>query len=196
MAVERARDLAAARWLTQSGVPEELLVSAGPGGYEAYARLRLIPDPDRPDQLESEAVAGTGGLSDIGKMRRALLSLATFTSTPESVYFGVWDGYSDVRLPPALSRGPLLKLASREYAVLHGRLEDIGGWERLLGTESDLPPALVWPEDRRWCVVCDVDAHWAGIAATREAVDRLRADDGLDVVVWRPEDVRGLRTYL
>jgi hypothetical protein len=159
------------------------LITFGPAGYPAYARLRFVPDPDRPGQAEADAGVPGDHPPDIAQARRALHRLAGFTSTPDDCFFLVWEGYSDIALPP----GPVAELPHRRYAVFRGAVAGVDGWEDELGGGQPVaPPAFVWPADRRWCFVSDVDPHWAGIGAARAAVDALVADPGLDVVPARP----------
>ena len=49
-----------------------------------------------------------------------------------------------------------------------------------------VPPAFVWPADHAWIFVSDVDPHWAGIGASRAAIEELIDDPVLDVVAADP----------
>jgi hypothetical protein len=181
-------DTSPADWLARSGTPWGRLITFGPAGFEAYARLRFIPDPVRRGQREGEAGIGADHPSDFARARRAVHLLAPFTGTPEDCFFSLWDGYSDVVLPSAVG-SPLVRLPHRSYVLLRGSLADIDDWERTLGPHPPYPPpAFVWPADHGWCFACDVDPHWAGIGAGRAAVDALLGDPGLDVVPARPEE--------
>lgn len=182
-------DLTAAGWLVRSDTPAGQLITCGPASFEAFARLRFIPDPSGPGQAEADVEVPDGHPSDIAQARRALHLLARFTATPQECYFCLWDGYSDAPLPPEARRGPLVELPHRRYALLRGSLSDIDAWETDLGGGQPIPPpAFVWPADRRWCFTSDVDPHWAGIGAERAAVDALVGDPLLDVVPARPAD--------
>ena len=186
MRLRFCRELGAAEWITRSATPFPQLVTFGPAGFEAYARLRFIPDPDRPGQAEADAVVPDDHPSDLAQASRALHRLAAFTSTPEDCYFCVWDGYSDIPLPPGL---PLIDLPHRSYALLRGPLDAVDAWADELGGGLPVaPPAYAWPADRRWCLTSDVDPHWAGIGAQRAAVEALLADPELDVVPARPDE--------
>ncbi|MEV8503733.1 hypothetical protein AB0368_02755 [Actinoplanes sp. NPDC051475] len=179
-------DTSAADWLVRSGTPAMRLITFGPAVFEAFARLRFIPDPTVPGQDETDVEMPDDHPSDITQTRRALHLLAGFTSTPQECYFCVWEGYSDIPLPP---HGPLVEIPHRRYALLRGALHDIDAWETDLGGGHPIaPPAFVWPADRRWCLAADVDPHWAGIGAERAAVDALVADPQLDVVPAQPAD--------
>jgi hypothetical protein len=182
-------DTAPADWLVRSGAPGLRLITFGPAGFEAYARLRYLPDPGRPGQDEADADVPDDHPSDIAQARRALHRLAPFTATPEDCYFCLWEGYSDIPLPPDARRGPLVEVPHRRHALFRGRLRDIDHWETDFGGGQPIaPPAFVWPADRRWCFTSDVDPHWAGIGAERTAVDALVADPRLDVVAADPAD--------
>jgi len=100
MVLRFCTDTAAASWLLRSDTPPMQLISFGPAGYEAFARLRFIPDPTSADQAEADVDMPDDHPSDITQARQALRRLASFTATPTDCYFGVWDGYSDLELPP------------------------------------------------------------------------------------------------
>jgi hypothetical protein len=167
------------------------LILFGPAGYEAYARLRYIPDPSRPGQAEADVELPENHPSDITQARRALHLLSRFTATPQQCYFCIWEGYSDIELPASVRRGPLVNLPHRRYALLQGSLTDIDRWEKDLGVESPCPPpAFAWPADRSWCFASDVDPHWAGIGARQVAIDALVQEPEIDVVPARPDEVQ------
>jgi hypothetical protein len=151
--------------LSTARTPSTQLISFGPAGYEAYARLRFIPDPSRPGQAEADVKVPDDHPSDISQARRALHQLSRFTATPQECYFCIWEGYSDIELPSAVRGGPLVNLLHRRYALLHGSLTDIDSWERT-SVSKDLVhhPAFAWPADRSWCFASDVDPHWAGLS--------------------------------
>jgi hypothetical protein len=181
-------DTGAADWLVRSATPAEQLLTFGPAGFAAFARLRYIPDPDQPDQHESDAAVADDHPTDLEQTRRALHLLAAFTSTPQECYFCLWEGYSDAPLPPQARPGPLVELPHRRYALFRGALGDIDSWATDFGGGATIaPPAFIWPADHRWCLASDVDPHWAGIGAEQAAVNALLADARLDVVPARPE---------
>ncbi|WP_416904253.1 hypothetical protein [Micromonospora echinospora] len=186
-------DTTAADWLTRSGTPATTLMTFGPASFEAFGRLRFIPDPIAPGQNETDADIPAGHPSDLTQARRALRLLARFTSTPQDCYFCVWEGYSDIPLPPDVRHGPLVEIPHRRYALLRGALHDIDAWEADLGGGQPIaPPAFVWPADRRWCFASDVDPHWAGIGAEQVAIDALIGDPHLDIVPAHPTEEQPL----
>src|SRR4029453_17687814 len=76
MTLSYLADTSAANWLLPTGTPSEQLIFFGPAGYQAYARLRFIPDPTGPGQDEGDADIPEDHPSDISQARRALLRLA------------------------------------------------------------------------------------------------------------------------
>lgn len=83
-------DLSPADWIVASDLPWQQLVSFGPSGFAAYARLRFLPDPAYAGQSENDVV---GGWHTTDQLRTLLEVLAAHTSTPEVCYACVWDGY-------------------------------------------------------------------------------------------------------
>ena len=53
----------------------------GPPGFEAYARLRFIPDPTHPGQREDQVQLPDDHLSDLNQARRVFAHLARQTAT-------------------------------------------------------------------------------------------------------------------
>ena len=189
MSLRRCTDLSPATWLADSGTPWERLVTLGPDGFPSYARLRFIPDPTRSGQSEADVTVSEDHPSELAQVTRVLHRLWRFTATPQECYFCLWDGYSGPL--HGVAAGPLVCVPRgtnmREYALFRGQVTDIDEWESLLGDQGGgLPPAIVWPADHAWCFASDVDPHFAGIAASRTAVDALVADPVLDVVLVQP----------
>ena len=179
MPFTRCTDLSAADWLVRSPTDATRLILFGPAEFEAYARLRYIPDPAAPGLPEAD-VDTADEPSDLEKALHALDVLARFTGTAGDCHVAVWDGYPDVTVPP----GPLLTgLAYRHLHLLRGPMSAFASWETDI---SYMPPAMVWPADRAWFFASDVDPHWAGIGAARAAVAALTAEPGLDVVAADP----------
>jgi hypothetical protein len=175
-------------WLRASGASWSQVVRFGPAAFEAYARLRFIPDPDpeRPGQTESDVELPDLHPSELDQVRLALRVLAPFTYTPHDCWFAVWDGWGDgLEIPGGL---PLLELPHRRYGLLRGSLDAVDAWQRVSRGEFTTSPAFVWPEDRRWCLAGDVDPHWAGIGADEAAIRALLAEPRLDVVRADPAE--------
>ncbi|GAA0471027.1 hypothetical protein Ade02nite_34330 [Paractinoplanes deccanensis] len=201
MTLSYCPDVSAADWIVASDRDWPELVTFGPGGFEAYARLRFIPDPPHAGMAEADYDRPDDDLSDARQVGVALEILARHTATPGDCYFGLWEGWaSDLHgsppgiapaFPPAVLDGPRVRLPERPFYLFRGPLSDYGDygaadlWPGQPRGEMP-PPSLTWPADHAWCVAADVDPHWAGIGATAAAVADLIADRRLDVVPADP----------
>jgi hypothetical protein len=206
VALTPCTDLSAAAWITGSDRRWDTLVTFGPAGLPAYARLRFIPDPAHPGQREADVDLPGGRLTETAQLRAALDTLARHTRTPQDCWFCLWDGwYSDLHggaasgspgrtLPPSVLEGPKVVVPERAFYLFRGALADLGDWgadpRTPDGPRLPMPPspAFIWPADHAWCVADDVDPHWAGIGAGTAAIDELIADPRLDVVRADPDD--------
>lgn len=184
MALQRCEDVSPASWLVANDSPD--LIDLGPSGFDAYARLRYIRDPEHPGQAEADVDLDDDHPSDVEQARRALHRLAPFTSTPDDCYFCVWDGWQGID-ELARRRGPWVVTPVRRFVLVSGALSDFPAGDGLLGVDG-FPPAFVWPADRSWCFTSDVDPHWAGIGGSRAAIDALLGATDLDVVAARLGD--------
>lgn len=165
MTLTFCRELSAAHWIENSDLPWSQLVGFGPACFDAYARLRILPDPAHPGQSENDVEVDDWRM---GQMSRLFEVLARHTATPEDWHFCVWDGYDsttpNVRedavyiddadavvklgqpaLAPDSTRStatanlPQVVVPHRAYWLFHGPLADIGAWDGARG----------WPDDVR-----------------------------------------------
>jgi hypothetical protein len=189
MVLAHATDTAAAAWIVNSQTPWNQLITFGPLSFEAYARLRYIPDPTAPDQAETDANISANHPLWAAQARGALSVLADFTDTPDDCYFCIWLGIAGDTLSTTEQHGPLVAVPHREYVLFSGPLRDFTERrDRRFGPDAGPVPAFVWPADHRWCFTSDVDPHWAGIGADRTAIERLSKTPGLDVVEANPNE--------
>ncbi len=196
MSLAICSDLSPASWIVTSEVPWDRLVTFGPSAFEAYARVRYIPDPTHQGQRECEADLDASP-SEVEQWRALLQLLATQTSNPSDCYFALWDGWP---FPESARRWPTVgvprgaRIPYRAYFLFNGALSDADIWGE--PTKAGIwgrpefsrggTPAFVWPSDHTWCVAADIDPHWAGIGATAPTIERLVADRRLDAVVADP----------
>lgn len=194
MSVTLCSDVSAAAWIDSADLSWGRLVCLGPDGFERYARLRFIPDPERPDQHEGDVPTAGDPAPEIEQLRTAADVLRAHTSTPQSCFFGLWDGWGI--FPADGPAKPAWVVPDRDFFLFHGPLDALGDeaqWRPVLRSSGQgwwLPtPAFVWPEDRAWCLAKDVDPHYAGIAAAPAAIEDLLAHPHLDVVPADPTQV-------
>jgi len=185
MPLRHTADSAAAGWI--SGWSFEELVTFGDSGFEAYARLRFIPDPTWHGQRKAQVELPPDHLSDLEQSKRALNLLAQHTTTADRCYFCIWDGYGNISLEAIPGKQTILELPHRSYTFMEGPIDALHTWETDLGQGTPFePPAIVWPADHSWCFLSDVDPHWAGIGASAEAISQLLDDPTLDIVAADP----------
>lgn len=188
-------DVSAADWITRSrdatddvasGQAWKALALFGPPEFEAYARVRFIPDPDRPHQsVPSEDFTEPAYEGyEHAIVARTCRALAAATRSSDECYFAIWAGYSGVVSP--LPGGPRMYIPNRGYHLYVGTLSDLKAWEEPLTHETPAlfhdPPAFVWPADHAWCLASDTDPHWAGIGANTATIRDLTLRDDIDVV--------------
>lgn len=83
------------------------------------------------------------------------MTLAGFTTTPDLIHLGVWDGMGNYR-----TTGPHFSNAGRRYELTSGSLAT--ALDRSLLTDGDAPnvydvPHLTWPDDCSWSIAWDTD---------------------------------------
>jgi hypothetical protein len=179
--LEFCSDVSAASWLNESGTGDWWqLVTLGPAGFDAYARLRFIPDPQWSGQSEADVVPEDLE-SDVDQISEAMRALVRFTSTPDDLYFCFWVGYPGV--VPVGTSPPMVRLPNREYLLFRGSVQDLS--ESIANSDDPYPPyspAFVWPADHKWCITSDVDPHWAIVGGPKPAIEALVGVSSLDVV--------------
>lgn len=190
MVLRLCTDLAPASWLESSQLPDWDLVVRGPGGYDAYARLRFVPDPAFAGQSENDAAGDADLPSELEQLRSVLSVLRRHTTTPEDWYFAIWEGWGQSAFPVSVRSAARLHLPSRDYLLLTGSVDEYGTWmtpdrPEHFGWRERMPvPAFTWPADRAWYIANDVDPHFAVITAGQPVIDEVLAAVDLDVVPY------------
>jgi hypothetical protein len=87
MTLRPLADVAAADWFVDDPAPARLRARLGPSGFEAYVRVLHTTAPDG-DRLE--------GHLDAPLLAALVDDLAAHTSTPDSCFFALWEGYGDI----------------------------------------------------------------------------------------------------
>jgi len=191
-------ELSPADWIVASDLPWARLVTFGPAGFDAYARIRFIPDPTREGQQEHEADLDASP-GEVDQWRRLLELVAVDTADPGDCYFALWDGWG---FPRSAQRWPTFgvprgaRLPARAYFLFHGSLSEAAAWDGGYPAQAGIwgppefagggAPAFVWPADHSWCITADIDPHWAAIGASAPLIGRLIDDPGLDAVEADP----------
>jgi hypothetical protein len=91
-------------------------------------------------------------------LRTALATLAGHTTTPSSGYAAIWEGWTSREPAP---RAPRVSIPNREMLLFTGSVDELRDAPALAwyGSAQGIyqEPHLVWPEDRAWCLACEVD---------------------------------------
>jgi len=137
-------------------------------------------------------------------LRILCATLAEHTSTPDSCWFCLWDGYGwlhgspsvvifgpsgSVPVPPAFPdevlHGPRVRLPGRDYLLFAGPLAAAPelGWTDPYGVFLPQSPNLFWPQDRAWCVASEIDLFCTLVAGSEALAEALVGDPRLEA--WR-----------
>ena len=143
--VEPATITEPADWLLGSNADWWDLVRYGPPGFDTYVRIALNPDPP-----------GMEPAGEAPGLRLALDVLAGHTSTPEVAYAAIWEGWTSMHPLPS---APRVHIPNREMLLFTGPVSALRDAPGVAWGYADTyqEPHLVWPEDRTWCVACEVD---------------------------------------
>lgn len=144
--VQPAASAEPSEWLLRSNVDWWDLVRYGPPGFQVYLRIAFNQDPHGADQPHEE----------LG-LRLALRTLASYTATPIAAYAAVWEGWQSGLPAPA---APHVLIPNRTMLLFTGPVEVLRDAPTLAwhgAGRNYQEPHLVWPEDRVWCLACEVD---------------------------------------
>lgn len=197
-------DLAPAAWLRESMTTFGIGVKSFlPGHFEAYARLfhPLVPPHKRTDPPLTWRAAAAAANYDLtgphpfeafspfypdaralhGSMTAELIqplleSLKHGTTTPDTCFFAIWEGYGASLVPPDLE--PRLDLPHRRYHVFKGPIEAAHTTFGELRQSAN----LWWPSDQAWCVASEIDLMWTYIGGSRQCIDAVLKDTRLETI--------------
>jgi hypothetical protein len=139
--------------------------------------------------------------------------LGSHTGTPEECWFCLWDGYgwgnmvvlsassadrkpssSSSRLadpvPSSVREGPRVVTPIREYFLVSG---PIGAALRLGELTDDMAdgPNLMWPKDRSWCAVTDIDLDSTYVGGSADLIQEIVTSSELEGVPVDPANLGG-----
>lgn len=165
------------RWRDVIAPPGSPALTSTTGFYE---RLAIPPQTlDGRDEWATRFGVHYGpshGDMDRDDLARLTVVLADWTTTPQDVWFCVWEGCGWPELPAPDEGPPHVRLPHRNHLLGRGDIN------KALELPHDHAPTLWWPTDRAWCVSTDVDGLATYIAANGACVDALQADQSLEVI--------------
>jgi len=175
-----------------------------PRGFAAYARL-LHPaySGSEAGELTWSQVAKLSGRTPHAQMQWQAISfpgisepctghlpdrqakilaeiLCRYTSTPETCYFAIWDGWGFPEVRKLRDQTARLYLPDRAYYLLKGNLKAALEGSSALSWRA---VNIWWPEDRRWCAATEVDLMWTYIGGEEACINAILSDRRLET--WR-----------
>lgn len=150
-----------------------------PGRLEPMDRLGLV---GATRWRFGDPMPGNPGPGVVATLARVL---AEHTSTPRAGVAAMWDGWGGLF---GEGRVPRLSLPWRDHVLFDAGVEEFAApdWpERAPWVENaGWPecPSLMWPDDRAWVVVSEIDWDSTIVAGTRVAIDAVLAASGIEVL--------------
>lgn len=153
-------------------------------------------------------------------LARVLAHAVAATSTPDSGWAAVWNGWGGLlpdehgrsgasrfgvdergrrfhepvpaALPREVATGPMLELPHREHVCFRAapRVWTDPAWTSACpwAAQADsVAPSLIWPDDRAWVVVSEIDCDSTIVAGSAALVRAICADPGLEALPIRAD---------
>jgi hypothetical protein len=150
-----------------------------------------VPVPGRETRLQAWSGEPRLGVLSDAQCRALVGLLARHTSTPDTCWFCVWDGYGGLHRTEFRARWWRLKLRFQNHAPIRpeGKRVRLPGREYLLFTgplalaagHMD-GPNLWWPDDRSWCVASEIDFPYTYVGGSKKLIDEILADPSLEAL--------------
>lgn len=141
----------AAQWLLRPDVDWWDLVRYGPPGFDVYVRIALFHD-------DRGVPSNQSGEAPVDRIRAALATLGSYTTTPSTGYAAIWEGWTGGLPAPT---APRVHIPNRVMLLFTGPVEALRdapavAWYGSAEGHAQ-EPHLVWPDDQAWCLACEVD---------------------------------------
>jgi hypothetical protein len=108
--------------------------------------------------------------------------LARHTTTPDTCWYAVWEGFGGVSVPEEAAR---FDIPARTMFLLRGSVATIADAPALDGWEQR--PSLWWPDDRAWCVATEIDFMTTYVGGSATAMAALLSLPGLEIAEVTPD---------
>lgn len=169
-----------------------------------------FPEVALPRHLPEEPMPWDGDGPEEGTLPRGDAAVLTeilreSTTDPEDCWFCLWEGHgwdnvaayhitddgSVLRgtpppdpVPAWIRSGPRVRLPERDHLLYTGPVEAVSAFVPEQGQTAN----LWWPADRSWCVATEIDLRETYLAGSRALVERVLADQRLEVFPIGPQD--------
>ncbi len=118
--------------------------------------------------------------------RRLGAILATVTAPDETCWFGVWNGFPEIR--DAWGSAPTFSLPLRDMYLLSGTLASAGA--SLVDPWWRPSPNLWWPDSHTWCVATDIDLMTTYVGGSVALIQQLVASS--EIEAWEVPASQGI----
>ena len=134
----------------------------------------MYPDPPWGDHPDYGSIPETECSTLVDALRG-------FTSTPDSCFFGLWEGYGniDTRLYKARAR---VRAPGRDYLLFRGPIDAIMAFLAGDGRFWGRSPNLWWPEDHAWCVATDIDLCDTYVGGSQKCIKAILTNPHLEAL--------------
>jgi hypothetical protein len=180
-------------------------------GHTVHPEMQFHAIASPAEAAETDGPMPWSGEPRLGVLSKAQMSavvglLPAFTSTAQTCWFCLWDGYGYVTgamvalhafkqgPPPAGARRPkrwnlrmpvpkaLGNLPDRRRVRLPHRdyLLFRGPIDKAQGWEDG--PNLWWPDDRAWCVASEIDLPYSYVGGPQALIDAILADPAIEAL--------------
>ena len=114
-------------------------------------------------------------------------SLKKHTTTPESCWFAVWEGFGSFgALEPTVFAAPSFEIPGRRLYLFSASVEAA---ESSLCEVDDYQSAnLWWPNDRAWCVATEIDFMTTYVGGSLGAINDILTCKDLETFRVQPSD--------
>jgi hypothetical protein len=195
-------------WRTDSGrrvrVRWAEVASQAGVGLDATTRFEELERAATSQAVEPPAV----GTLDESDLQALVELLAPCTGSPQSCWFGWWEGYGWMQGSPAVAElhsraehggpgagpdwlarpapeGPRVEVPERSLVLYRGPIAGATAFSRPPASQS---PNLWWPDDHAWCVASEIDVRSTYLGGSQALIDRVLHDPRLEALPSQPTD--------
>lgn len=122
------------------------------------------------------------------EVARALIEvLGEHTAAPGSCFVGVWPGFNR-EYRQGIPETGRISTRARDWDLFRAPLEALALDFFDIGTMFRQSPNLAWPEDRRWCLVTDIDLVSTYVGGPEALIAQILGHESLEAYEAVPED--------
>jgi hypothetical protein len=168
-------------------VPVRWSEIAAANGTRAHEGMQLAALTGTHPSVEAREAGAFDAPPNNGSLPRHMAAavapvLARHTTTPERVWFAVWEGFGD--LPDEVRRAPAFTAPHRVYHLLSGPIEVFA--EGAYNSADRQSANLCWPNDRAWCIATEIDLNSTYLGCDAACADEIVALPEVEALIIDP----------